>query len=71
MKIARVKGLYFEVPDNVWYSFFNSPYPGHKLSTAVDVYYCEKTFFPFEEGMVEEDQRGLEPHSMCLLSLIT
>jgi len=61
MKIAEVKGLYFDIPDNIWYSFFDSPYPAHKLGTAVDVYYCEKAFFPFEEGVVEEIKRVRTP----------
>lgn len=61
MKIAEVKGVYFEIPNNVWYSFFDSPYPAHKLGTAVDVYYYEKAFFPFEEGVVEEIKRVKTP----------
>jgi hypothetical protein len=62
MKIAKIKGLYFEIPDNrVWYSFFNSPYPGHKYGTAIDIYYQDKALFPFEEGKVVEIKKIKTP----------
>ena len=55
MRIAKVKGLFFEIPDNkCWYSFYNSPYLGHKLGTAIDIYYPDKAVFPFEEGKVKD-----------------
>ncbi|ACJ15784.1 hypothetical protein TON_0299 [Thermococcus onnurineus NA1] len=53
MKIATVRGMNFEVPNDAWWSFYNSPYPAHKLGTAVDVYFPEKALFPLEEGIVE------------------
>jgi len=54
MKIAKANELYFEVPNEVWYSFYNSPYISHKLGSAIDVYYPEKALFPLEEGKVKE-----------------
>jgi hypothetical protein len=61
MKIANVKGLYFEIPNKVWYSFFNSPYQGHRLGSAIDVYYHENAIFPFEEGVVREIRKIRTP----------
>jgi len=62
MKVAKIKGLYFEIPDDSgWYSFFNSPYPGHKQGTAIDVYYPDRALFPFEEGRVTEIKKIRTP----------
>jgi len=62
MKVAKIKGLYFEIPDKrIWYSFFNSPYPGHKHGTAIDIYYPDKALFPFEEGKVKEIKKIRTP----------
>ena len=54
MRIAKVKGLNFEIPKEAWFSFFNTPYPAHKFGTAIDVYFPEKALFPFEEGKLLE-----------------
>ena len=62
MKIAKIKGLYFEIPKKrVWYSFFNSPYPGHEYGTAIDIYYQDKALFPFEKGRVVEIKKIKTP----------
>lgn len=54
MEIAEINGFGFQIPENVKYSFFNSPYPPHRLGTGIDVYFEGKALFPFEEGTVEE-----------------
>lgn len=61
MKIAKVCDINFEVPKEVWYSFFNSPYIGHRLGTAIDVYYSERALFPFEEGKIKEVKKIRTP----------
>jgi len=61
MEIAKIRGLRFEIPKDTRYSFFNSPYPPHRLGTAVDVYFREKALFPFEEGVVEEIKKIRTP----------
>lgn len=62
MKIAKIKELYFEAPHDSWYSFFNSPYSGHKHGTAIDVYYPYGiALFPFEEGRVKEIKKIRTP----------
>ncbi len=35
-----------------FFSLYNSPYPAHRLSTAIDVYPKDEPLFPFEEGKV-------------------
>ncbi|WP_324735988.1 hypothetical protein VFC49_02115 [Thermococcus sp. SY098] len=61
MKIARVKGLDFKIPKEAWFSFFNTPYPGHKVGTAIDVYFPNKVLFPFEEGKALEIKKVRTP----------
>ncbi len=61
MMIAHVEGLKFKIPEDAWFSFFNSPYPGHGLGTAVDVYFSDKALFPLEEGRVAEIRRIRTP----------
>lgn len=60
MRIARAGDLWLEVPD-VRYSFFDTPYIGHELGTAVDVYFEEKALFPFEEGKLVEVRKIKTP----------
>lgn len=60
MRIARVGDLWLEIPD-VRYSFFDTPYIGHKLGTAVDVYFEDKVLFPFEEGKLVEVKKIKTP----------
>jgi len=54
MKIAHYRELYLDVPLKAWYSFFNSPYVGHRSGAAVDVYYPDLPLFPLESGKVVE-----------------
>ncbi len=62
MKVAKIKRLFFEIPNKrIWYSFFNSPYPGHKYGSAIDVYYDDRALFPFEEGKVTEIKKIRTP----------
>ena len=36
-----------------FYSLFNSPYPAHRMGTAVDLYFSiDEALFPFEEGII-------------------
>ncbi len=52
MLIAKSGAVEISVPADAWYSFFNSPYVGHRSGTAVDVYFPEEPLFPVEEGRV-------------------
>ncbi|AEK71990.1 hypothetical protein GQS_00435 [Thermococcus sp. 4557] len=61
MKVATVKGFSFNVPKRSWWSFYNSPYPAHRLGTAVDVYFPDEALFPFEEGRVVATRRVRTP----------
>ncbi len=61
MKIAEIEGLNLEIPKDSWFSFFNTPYAGHRLGTAVDVYFPDRALFPFEEGRVMEIKRVRTP----------
>ncbi|AIF69011.1 hypothetical protein PAP_02955 [Palaeococcus pacificus DY20341] len=61
MEIAEINGFSFQIPKNVKYSFFNSPYHPHRLGTGIDVYFEEKALFPFEEGIVEEIKKIRTP----------
>ncbi|WFO74721.1 hypothetical protein J4526_06475 [Desulfurococcaceae archaeon MEX13E-LK6-19] len=36
----------------LFFSFYNSPYPAHKFSTAIDIYPKDEPLFPFDEGRV-------------------
>ncbi len=42
--IAEAAGVSLAVPDDAYLSFFNSPYAGHSLGSAVDVYPFERTW---------------------------
>lgn len=56
--IASSRGVNIKVPCNCWFSFFNSPYPAHKLCSAIDIYFPdEEGLFPADEGVVLEVQR--------------
>ncbi len=61
MEIAEIRGLNLKIPENAWFSFFNTPYAGHRLGTAVDVYFPDKALFPFEEGRVIEIRKIRTP----------
>lgn len=61
MKIATINSLPFKIPKNIKYSFFNSPYPAHRLGTAIDVYFEDKALFPFEEGIISEIKKIRTP----------
>ena len=54
IEIARVQDIPIYVPQKTWFSFFNSPYPAHKLSSAVDVYFEKEAIMPIEEGRILE-----------------
>jgi len=56
--IAECRGFIVKVPFNCWFSFFNSPYPAHKSSTAIDIYYPEgEGLMPLDEGLVLEVEK--------------
>ncbi|NJE62394.1 hypothetical protein [Thermococcus sp. 21S7] len=61
MRIAIVEELALDVPKDAWWSFYNSPYPAHRLGTAVDVYFPDEALFPFEEGRVVATRRVRTP----------
>ena len=61
MYIASSDAGMLWVPDDVWYSFYNSPYVGHRNGTAVDVYYSHSMLFPCEEGRVREIRKVKTP----------
>jgi len=53
--IAECMGLKLKIPNGCWFSFFNSPYPSHRYSSAVDLYYPEgEGLMPIDEGIVLE-----------------
>jgi len=54
MLIARMRDVELHIPENAWYSFYNSPYTGHRNGTAVDVYFSDEALFPLSEGKVRE-----------------
>ncbi|MPW39646.1 hypothetical protein GBV73_08170 [Thermococcus sp. 101 C5] len=60
MRIARAGDFWMEIP-NVRYSFFDTPYIGHRLGRAVDVYFEDKALFPFEEGKLVEVKKIKTP----------
>jgi len=66
MKIAEIMGMDIEVPENVWYSFFNSPYTVHREGAALDIYYPGMALFPFENGRVVEI-RELQSHDHLII----
>ncbi len=59
--IAKSGEFNLFVPDNAWYSFFNSPYVGHLLGTAVDIYFPDEVIFPMERGVVEKIRKVKPP----------
>ncbi len=64
MKIARYGDLFIDVPRDSWYSFFNSPYVGHRAGAAVDVYFSSLPLFPMESGKVVEIRRVRAPKNL-------
>ncbi len=61
MKIAMHGDTILDVPTDSWYSFYNSPYVGHRAGTAVDVYFSSSPLMPVEEGKVIEIRRVRPP----------
>lgn len=53
------------LPRDVWYSFFNSPYPAHKACTAIDAYFENEALCPVEEGVVKEIKWFDAPRVRC------
>ena len=77
--MARAGHVKLFLPRSTWYSFFNSPYPAHRLCTAVDAYFESEALTPVEEGVVAEikwfdaprirpDAEKLEPLILLKLS---
>ncbi len=64
MKIARHGNFFIDVPRDSWYSFFNSPYVGHRSGTAVDVYFSSLPLFPMDSGKVVEIRRVRAPKNL-------
>ncbi len=63
IKIAGYGDIHLYVPPSSHYSFFNSPYVGHRNATAVDVYSPEP-ILPVEEGRVRTIRKVHPPR--CL-----
>ena len=61
MEIGRYGDAVLKIPESAYFSFFNSPYIGHRTGTAVDVYYENKVLYPLEEGRVLEIRRVNPP----------
>ncbi|MCX8169417.1 MAG: hypothetical protein N3E39_04375 [Candidatus Methanomethylicia archaeon] len=56
--IADCLNFTIKIPVDCWFSFFNSPYPAHKSTTAIDIYYtCNEGLMPLDEGIVLEVKR--------------
>ena len=56
--IAECMGLKLKIPNGCWFSFFNSPYPSHKSSSAIDIYYPEgEGLMPIDDGVVLEVEK--------------
>ena len=64
MKIARYNDIFIWAPAYTWYSFFNSPYIGHREGAAIDIYYNDKPLYPFEEGIVYEVRKIRTPRNI-------
>jgi len=60
IKIAKFEDTYLYAPKKSYYSFFNSPYIGHRSATAVDVY-SSTPMLPIEEGKVKEIRKVNPP----------
>ncbi len=50
MLIAEHGDIKIKIPRKAWYSFFNSPYIGHRNGTAIDIYFPDDALFPTNEG---------------------
>ena len=61
MIIAKHGEIEIHAPEDTWYSFFNSPYVGHREGSAIDIYFPEEALFPVEEGVVEMIRRVNPP----------
>jgi hypothetical protein len=61
MEIASWEGIEVHVSKKAWWSFYNSPYPAHRLGTAVDVYFPEEALYPLEEGTVVDTRKVRTP----------
>ena len=58
-KVVAFTGKYcLKVPYSSWYSFFNSPYPGHKYASALDIYFNHsEALLPVDEGRILEVEK--------------
>ncbi len=60
MYIAESEHMKLWVPEHSHFSFFNSPYIGHREGGAIDIY-SRVPLFPFEEGEVIEIRKVRTP----------
>lgn len=77
--IAKSKDVEIKVPEDIHYSFYNSPYIGHRKTTAIDIYYKDElALAPVEEAKVKEirwfnapkhREDGLEKEPLVLLEI--
>ncbi len=61
MEIGKYGDAVLKIPESAYYSFFNSPYVGHRAGTAVDVYYPDSALYPLEEGRVMDIKKVNPP----------
>ncbi len=52
--VAYARDIEVKVPENAYFSLFNSPYPAHRTGTAIDIYFDHEAFLPILEGRVLE-----------------
>ena len=53
--IAEASGIYLRIPEGTPYSFYDSPYIGHRNTTAIDVYFeNNEALLPVDEAKVKE-----------------
>ncbi|RLF98479.1 MAG: hypothetical protein DRN49_05815, partial [Thaumarchaeota archaeon] len=51
--IAECRGFGVRVPEDSYFSFFNSPYPAHRLVSAIDIYFqSHEALLPVDEGLI-------------------
>lgn len=64
LEIAFIRDIHFNIPYEIYYSFFDSPYTPHRNGAAVDIYFEEEAFFPLEEGVVREIKKINTPNGI-------
>jgi len=53
--IAEAAGVHLRIPEGTQYSFYDSPYVGHRNTTAIDIYFKNnEALLPVDEAKVKE-----------------